>query len=101
MPDLKHEVTEYLEGRIRADDFIENLGVLYEVKSNTLRNMLPPFFSFPHKCMYDSPRLIEILTEFAFQASSQSAFESEITDIKAVELPGRTKNAVIVEARKQ
>jgi ubiquinone/menaquinone biosynthesis C-methylase UbiE len=101
VPDLRHDVIEYIEGRVYADDFVEKLGVLYGNSSNNLKKRLSPFFQFPHKCMYDNPRLIEILNEIGFQASTRSAFDSDIEDIRLVELAGRTENAAIVEGHKQ
>jgi len=100
-PDLRHYVTKYIEGRINAEDFVEGLGVLYGNSKNKLKRRLSPFYSFPHKCMYDHPRLIEILNKIGFQAQARSAFDSNIEEIRQVELEGRTENAVIVEGRKQ
>lgn len=101
VPDLRHYVVEYIEGRIQADEFVEKLGVLYGHSNNMLKNRLSPFIQFPHKCMYDSPRLLEILSEIGFDASKRSAFDSDISDIRLVELERRTKDAVIVEGRKR
>lgn len=101
VPDLRHSVTEYSEGRIKADDFVEKLGVLYENSNNIIKRKLHPFISFPHKCMYDNSRLIEILNEIGFDAIDRVAFNSDIEDIRVVELEGRTENAVIVEGRKR
>jgi len=101
VPDLRHDVVEYIEGRIQADDFVEKLGVLFRNSSNALKNCLSPFIQFPHKCMYDSPRLLGILSEIGFDAANRAAFESEISNIQAIELKERTENAVIVEGRKR
>lgn len=101
LPDLRHLVTEYIEGRIRADDFVESLGVLYERRGSYIKDRLAPFFQFPHKCMYDTPRLLEILREIGFDATNKAPFESEISDIQTIELKGRTENAVIVEGKKR
>lgn len=101
VPDLRHDVTEYIEGRINADDFVEKLGVLYGHSNNTLKKRLAPFFQFPHKCMYDNSRLIEILNEVGFDASTRASFDSDIEDIRLVELESRTEKAVIVEGRKR
>lgn len=101
VPNLRHNVSEYIEGRICADDFVENLGVLYGNSDNTLKKRLSPFFQFPHKCMYDNSRLLEILDEMGFEASARIAFDSDIEEIRLVELEGRTENAVIVEGRKR
>lgn len=87
-------------GGVLADDFVEKLGVLYGNSKNMLKNRLSPFIQFPHKCMYDAPRLLSILSETGFAAVSRAAFESDIGDIRLVELEGRTENAVIVEGRK-
>ena len=101
VPDLRHNVIEYIEGRIYADDFIEKLDVLYGNCNNAVKKRLSPFFQFPHKCMYDNPRLLEILNEIGFDASTRIAFDSDIEEIRLVELEERTKNSVIVEGRKR
>lgn len=101
VPDLHHIIVEYTEGRIYADDFVEALGVLYENGNSKLKNRLSPFFQYPHKCMYNTSRLIKILNEIGFQASSRASFESDIDDIRSVELANRTEGAVIVEGRKR
>ena len=101
VPDLRYYVMEYIEGRIHADDFVEQLGVLYIKSNNVLKNRLSPFIQFPHKCMYDNSRMVEILEEIGFQASTRAAFDSEIEEIRLVELEGRTENAVIVEGYKR
>ncbi|MBN1600232.1 MAG: methyltransferase domain-containing protein [Chitinispirillaceae bacterium] len=101
VPDLMYEVTEYIEGRTLADDFIERLGVLNGTTNRTLKSKLTTFFQFPHKCMYDNSRLIEIFNEIGFDAYKKNAFDSDIEDIHVIELEGRTQNAVIVEGRKR
>jgi ubiquinone/menaquinone biosynthesis C-methylase UbiE len=101
VPDLRNVVVEYTEGRINADDLVEKLGVLYGNNKNVLKNRLSPFIQFPHKCMYDSPRLLAILSETGFDAANRAPFDSDISDIRLVELEGRTENAVIVEGRKR
>jgi SAM-dependent methyltransferase len=100
VPDLRHVVLEYIEGRICADDFIERLDVLYGNSKSALKNRLSPLMQFPHKCMYDTPRLLGILKETGFKAASRAAFDSDISDIRLIELEGRTQDAVIVEGRK-
>lgn len=101
VPDLKYSVIEYIEGRIPADDFVELLGLLHGSSNSKLKNRLSPFFQFPHKCMYDNSRLLEIFNEIGFQAYVKAAFDSDIDDIQLVELESRIENAVIVEGRKQ
>jgi len=100
VPDLRHNVREYVEGRMKADDFVEKLDVLYRLDNSKFKNRLAPFVQFPHKCMYDAQRLEEILNELDFNASNRSALDSDIEDIRLVELSDRTENAVIVEGRK-
>lgn len=101
VPDLRHAINEYIKGRICADDFVEKLGVLYTNSNNILKERLSPFYQFPHKCMYDNSRLIEILNEIGFEASARAAFDSNIEDIQLVELEDRTEYAAIVEGRKR
>lgn len=101
VPDLRHDVLEYMEGRVKADDVVEKLGVLYEKGSSVLRSSLAPFIQFPHKCMYDEQRLLEVFDELNFDAAGRAPFDSDIADIRVVELAGRTENAVIVEGRKR
>jgi hypothetical protein len=100
VPDLRHHVVEYIEGRTRADEFVEALGILHGNSNNVLKHNLSRFVQFPHKCMYDAPRLIELLSEIGFHASRRDAFDSAISDIRLIELEGRTENAVVVEGRK-
>ncbi len=100
VPDLRHTVGEYIEGRVPADEFLQALDVLYDQSGGRLRRRLSPFVKFPHKCMYDCSRLLEVLYETGFQASARQAFDSDIDDITSVELEGRTKHAIIVEGRK-
>ena len=99
--DLRYIASEYLEGRIRADDFAERLGVVYGSKKSTLKDRLAPLMQFPLKCVYDSSRLLEILREEGFEAELRGPFESTIDDIRNVELEGRTENAIIVEGRRR
>jgi SAM-dependent methyltransferase len=101
VPDLRAMVTEYVEGRLRADDFVLGLGVLPHNSRSALKNRLAPFLQFPHKCMYDTPRLVEILDGIGFGASSRDPLTSDIDDIESVEIPDRTVKAVIVEGRKR
>jgi len=102
VPDLRYYINEYMAGRIYADDFLQSLCVFYERSNNNFKHLFSRFFLFQHhKCMYDSARLIEILHEVGFDASQKDVFDSEIDDIKQVELEGRTHYAVVVEGRKR
>jgi hypothetical protein len=75
--------------------------VLYGDGRKGLKGRLAPLFHFPHQCMYDEPRLAEILGEIGFDASPREAFDSDIEGIDQVELPERTENSVILEGRKR
>ena len=101
VPDLKAFVNHYLEGDILADNFVKFLGVLYEEKGDSLlKKKLAPMIRFPHKCMYDTERLLDIMSEIGFSCQSQEPFVSKISDIKNIELPERTVEAVIIEGQK-
>jgi len=101
VPDLKSVIKRYEGGVIRADDFVEDLGVLYIQKGNYLKDKMAPFIQFPHKCMYDTPTLIEILNKIGFDVKNRGFLESDIPDIKDIELESRTFNSVIVEGIKK
>ena len=101
VPDLREAVTDYLEGRVKADDFVEQLGVLYIPGGSPLKRKLAPFVQFPHKCMYDTGRLVEILGEIGFDAAARQPFDSGIEGLEQVELENRTHHAVIVEGSKR
>lgn len=100
VPDLKAFTLEYLEGKMRADFFVENLLVLYPESKNFIKKFLIPFVSFPHKCMYDTQTLIGILKSIGFKVKEKKGYDSLITDIKNIEILSRTENAVIVEGIK-
>lgn len=100
VPDLQYYIVEYTEGRIQADEFVKELDVLYRRSNNKLKDRLAPFIQSPHKCMYDSSRLLAILKEIGFKASNRAPFDSDIGDIHLIELEKRTENAVIIEGRK-
>ena len=100
VPDLKNFVEEYTTGKMRADDFVENLGVLYEKKSSRLKNLLMTISQFPHRCMYDTVTLLTVFASLGFAAESKSPFISAISDIKDIEMEERTVHAVIVEGKK-
>ena len=50
--------------------------------------------------MYDQASLIRIMSNIGFKCQIKKPFESEIDDIKIIELPDRTEAAVIVEGKK-
>ncbi len=101
VPDLSVLISKYMKGQIRADEFVEKLGVLYnKAFDGKLKRILAPFISFPHQCMYDTKTLLMIMTDIGFQSVSKNAFESDIPDIKDIELASRANHSVIIEGRK-
>jgi hypothetical protein len=100
VPDLRAIVPEYLDEKMQADEFVGQLGVLYGNGGNGIRNRFAHFIHFPHQCMYDAPALITILREIGFTAEPRRPFESEIQDIRRLELKDRTEKAVIIEGTK-
>ena len=101
LPDLRIIIEEYLGGQLHADDLVAALGVLYKPSTSRLKNRLAPLIQFPHRCMYDEPRLLEILDDVGFKAGSRDALDSELADIREVELADRTCNSLVIEGRKR
>ena len=101
VPDLFVIVTEYINDNIRGDEFLIKLGVLYyDAHHGPLKRKLAPFIHFPHRCMYDRKTLSLIMMQVGFEVEDKRPSESDIPDIEAIELPGRTEGAVIVEGKK-
>ena len=100
VPDLGHIVALYRGGTLDADRFIEELGVLPEPSRSLWKSRLAPLITFPHKCMYDEAALLRVFVTHGFDAQPRGAYDSEITDIQAIELAERTVHAVIVEGTK-
>lgn len=101
VPDLKAIVDEYNQGEIPAEEFLDKLNVSYESsKDRALKRKLAPFIRFPHKCMYDTPALLRVMSEIGFEVASKQGLESEISDVEIIEQSSRTVDAVIVEGRK-
>jgi predicted SAM-dependent methyltransferase len=102
VPDLKYFAGEYMKGKILSDDFVSMIGVLYgsEYKRNSLKKRLAKWVQFPHQCMYDETRLMEILKELGFSTRPRDPFDSEIPDIQNIEIKINTENAVIMEGIK-
>ncbi len=101
VPDLQVFVKEYIDGKLCADQFIAKLGVLSGNSKNPIKNFLSHFIQFPHKCMYDTQTLLNLLNYIGFDAVSKKEFNSAIEDIKQIENKKRTEKAVIVEGRKR
>lgn len=101
VPDLAEFVGRYTRGELAADDFVEQLGVLPDIRDSArLTRFLSPFIAFPHRCMYDEAILLERLEQAGFDAGRRDPFSSDIPDIANVESRHRTVGAVIVEGRK-
>ena len=101
VPDLAHIVQAYLDGQIRADEFVDKLEVLFDPSTNPIKHKLAPFAQFPHRCMYDTPTLMSVMDGIGFECESKGPFQSIIPDIRSIEIEPRTVNAVIVEGRKR
>lgn len=101
VPDLMVIIQKYIEGKIAADRVLDELYVGYDSPNDgAIKQKLAPFIRFPHKCMYDTPALLRVMSEIGFDVASKQAFESDIEDVKAIERSNRTDEAVIVEGRK-
>lgn len=97
VPDLSPIVQDYCNGKLRADQFVEELGVLHGREKSRLKKLLAPYVEFPHRCMYDTATLLSVCADIGFQCRAAKPFESLIPNIKEIELVERTVNAVIVE----
>jgi len=100
VPDLRDVVDRYAAGRLPAENFVEELGVLYGAGKGGLRRALAPVVEFPHKCMYDTDAMCRLLASRGFVAERRAAFDSSIDDIGSIEIEDRTICAVIVEGVK-
>lgn len=100
VPDLKSAIDRYQNGSTPAENLVEDLGVLYGPGKSGLKKMMAPLIEFPHKCMYDTDAMLRLLTKSGFIASPRQAFDSEIADIRSIELESRTVDAVVVEGKK-
>ncbi len=101
VPDLQAIVLQYLDEKLPVDEFIERRLIRYDKGGDGwLRRLFAPLFRFPHKCMYDTKSLLQLMKELGFNVSPQKPFKSEIPEIQQIELAGRTGGVVIVEGRK-
>lgn len=101
VPDLQVIVDQYKNKVFPANEFVERLLVLYEKEKSSLKSLLMPLVQFPHKCMYDTPTLLAVMSDIGFEVQSKSPYDSEIENIRTIELEGRTEFAVIVEGKKK
>lgn len=100
VPDLRRFVADYDTGLRPADRFIEDLGITYPSGRGILFHLLAPLVAFPHRCMYDEPTLLAAMADTGFAVAPRKPFESDLAPIGLVELPQRTRTAVIVEGKK-
>lgn len=101
VPDFRILVERYLNGSVRAEDFATIQVINYEDEHDGFwRKKLAPFLRSPHKCMYDAS-LVDIIRQIGFDASCRKPFESDIPDIRMIEVSERTYDVVIVEGRKK
>lgn len=100
VPDLAPLVRRYVSGETSADRFVESLQVLYKPQRSLLKRFLTPWVQFPHRCMYDESSLRGVCNAIGFRAAACLPFDSAIPDIRDIEKPDRTVDAVIVEAVK-
>jgi predicted SAM-dependent methyltransferase len=100
VPDLEAYIAKYRNQELDADDFLINLDVLSDRTGGFFKRLLLPYISYPHQCMYDTRRLIQIMHESGFNAEPKEPFESGIEDIHVIEREDRTVDAVIVEGLK-
>ena len=86
VPDLESIISNYISGKIAADDFVDKLLVVHDIsRMGFFKRLLADQIIFPHKCMYDTKALLSRLCEIGFQAESRVAFESNIPDINQIE----------------
>ena len=103
VPDLENIIKEYENGKILADAFLEKLGIFHEnsESNNVIKEKLAFLVGVSHKCMYDKKSILMILKEIGFDAFIKCPFDSNIEDIKVIEIEERTRNSVIVEGTKK
>lgn len=101
VPDLSHITSEYNNGKLSADDFVDRLGVANKTnQGNILKRVVASLTNFPHLCMYDSKSLTRTMSDIGFVCQARDPFDSHIEDIEVIEDKGRTINSVIVEGKK-
>lgn len=101
VPDIKPIIDKYISDDISADDILEELLSLYPSEKSIFKRIIQPFTFFPHKCMYDTPSLINTMTKVGFKVESKNGMESIIEDIETIEHLDRTIDAVIIEGTKR
>jgi predicted SAM-dependent methyltransferase len=101
VPDLRSCVDAYTSGSVPCEEFVESLMVLASKGASWKQKLLGALDDgHLHKCMYDTPGLVRILTKAGFSAKGMDGQDSLIPDIREVEKLDRTRNAVVVEGVK-
>ena len=101
VPDLAEIVGDYTSGAVPCEKFVESLLVLKNRRASRKHQLLGMFDDgHLHKCMYDTPGLVEILNRVGFDAAPRNAHESNIPGIEEIEKVDRTVRAVVVEGTK-
>jgi len=101
VPDLRSCVDGYTSGSVPCEDFVESLMVLANKGASWKQRLLGALDDgHLHKCMYDTPGLVKILTKAGFAAEGMAGHDSRIPDIAKVEKLERTVGAVVVEGVK-
>lgn len=100
VPDLRHLIDAYLAGKVRADQFIDQLRVHHYSERSGILALLAPIVQYPCRCTYDAETLIELLTANGFSGASRGPFDSNLCGIEDIELAGRVSASLIVEAVK-
>lgn len=101
VPDLNAIIDQYKQGVIPAVDLLDVLEATSKDPGDSpVKKLLAPLVQFPHKCMYDTQALIDTMSGTGFVCQGGIAFESEIPNVRAIELPERIEAAVIVEGKK-
>lgn len=101
VPDLEPIVERYINKALLSEHFLEELHVLRgKPPKSLLKRLIWPYIGFPHQCMYDTESLIRIMKLAGFEVTSEAYADSQISDIRAIEIEERTVDAVVVEGHK-
>ena len=99
VPDLNSVLSRHKNGEIADTDLLDVLGTRIS-QPKGFKGIFKKLAQYPHQCMYSTKSLLKLLESVGFEASSRSAYDSEIDDIKEIELEDRTIDAVIIEGKK-
>ena len=100
VPDLRPIVERYLARELLAENFLDEMCVLYSKYPSRLKTLLAPFVQYPHKCMYDKDALARACEKAGIGVTARQPFDSGIEDIHKIEIESRTVDAAIIEGCK-